>query len=265
LPYEHFAIHYDRLMEDMPYPDWVEFARQCWSKFGLPETVVDLGCGTGTIALRLAQLGMRVIGIDLSEEMLAVAEQKAERHRRKKDFPAGGSVTWLQQDMREWELPEQVDSVISFCDCMNYLLEEEDVEAAIGRVFDGLKPGGLFIFDVHTPGQFIAYAENQPFFLNEDDIAYIWTCDFDASRCEIEHALTIFVQEPMPANCAAAELSSDRFRRIEEIHVQRAYSVDWIKQALCRIGFAEVQCCADFTWDPPTESAQRVFFVARKP
>ncbi|WP_248926790.1 class I SAM-dependent DNA methyltransferase [Paenibacillus hamazuiensis] len=265
MAYEQFANHYDRLMEDMPYPDWIEFAQRCWSKFGRPQTVVDLGCGTGTISLRLAQLGMSVTGIDLSEEMLAIASQKLEQIRQQgQPFPRGGSVTLLQQDMREWELPEPVDSVISFCDCFNYLLEEEDVEDALRRVYAGLKPGGVFIFDVHTPGQLVAYAESQPFFLNDDDIAYIWTCDFDGGRCEIEHALTIFVQDTTAINCAADDLSTDKFRRIEDVHIQRAYSLDWWKGALRRTGFGEVESYGDFTWTPPNESTQRAFFVAVK-
>ncbi|TBL75372.1 class I SAM-dependent DNA methyltransferase [Paenibacillus thalictri] len=263
MAYEQFAFHYDRLMEDMPYPEWVEFAQKCWSKYGRPATVVDLGCGTGTISLRLAELGMKVTGIDLSEEMLSIAAQKADLLRSEKVLPAESSLFWLQQDMREWEIPEQVDAVISFCDCLNYLLEEEEVEAAIHRAYDALKPGGVFLFDVHTPGQLIAYAENQPFMLNDDDIAYIWTCDFDASRCEIEHALTIFIQEPQ-AGRADEIAGGDKFRRIEEQHVQRAYPLHWLKQTLQGAGFSEVDVYADFTFSSPNDESQRAFFAAVK-
>ncbi|MPZ04736.1 class I SAM-dependent methyltransferase, partial [Micrococcus luteus] len=87
-----------------------------------------------------------------------------------------GSVRWVQQDMRSWELPEQVDSVISFCDCVNYLLEEKDIRSAFARAYSGLKEGGTFLFDVHHPNTLIRYDEEQPFVLDEREVSYIWTC-----------------------------------------------------------------------------------------
>lgn len=264
MAYQRFAYHYDRLMEDMPYPDWIAFARQCWDKFGQPRTVVDLGCGTGSLSIPLAQLGYDVTGIDLSEDMLAVAQHKAEEAAKREPFPPGGAVRWLQQDMREWELGRPADTVISFCDCFNYLLEEEDVEQTIHRVYEGLKPGGVFAFDMHTPYLLQHYYETQPFLLNEDDIAYIWTCDFDPGRCEIEHALTIFVQENQLLDLGSDDAVKQRFERVEEYHVQRAYPLEWVRQTLKDAGFSRTECAADFLWKSPTETTQRAFFVAVK-
>lgn len=251
--YEQFAYSYDRLMEDMPYPAWINFARQAWESLGQePKTIVDLGCGTGNIAIPLAQQGMRVTGIDLSSDMLAVASDKTDRMLERSAFARGGSVTWLQQDIREWELAAPVDAVFSFCDCMNYLTEEEDITAAIRRTYDGLKPGGSFLFDVHTPSHLKAYAEMQPFIFNERDLAYIWTCELDEERCEIEHDLTIFSKE------------GNLYRRTDELHVQRAYPLDWLRDELLRCGFERVGMYADFTMKPPGPDTARAFFVAVK-
>src|SRR5690606_20887114 len=175
--YKQFASVYDRLMEDMPYAEWLRFARQIWEKRNMPETVVDLGCGTGSIAIPLAKSGFRVFGIDLSADMLTIARSKWDDNMGR--GPSGaGSIRWLQQDMRDWELPEAVDTVLSFCDCINYLLEERDVEAAFRRTWRGLKEGGVFLFDVHAPRQLERYAEEQPFTLDERDVAYIWTSEY---------------------------------------------------------------------------------------
>jgi SAM-dependent methyltransferase len=261
--YNQFAYYYDRLMEDMPYAEWLEFLQQCWKQYGLPQTIADLGCGTGSIALPLAQQGHEVYGIDISEDMLAVAQQKAQEAESQHLFQGKGRVTWLQQDLRDWSLPVQVDAVISLCDCMNYLLEEEDVQQAFRQAYDGLKAGSIFVFDVHTPLQLESYAEEQPFFLNEDDIAYIWTSELDEERCEIEHSLTIFSQVPANIGKSGYE-QGDYFQRLEEYHSQRAYSLSWLKQQLLAVGFNEVACYGDFVWKPATDTTQRAFFVARK-
>lgn len=263
--YGQFAYIYDKLMEDMPYPRWLSFIRQCWEASGKPETVVDLGCGTGNLSIPLAQSGLRVYGIDLSDDMLAVAQDKTEQQQRTFPFAAGGSVTWLQQDMREWELPEQVDSVISCCDCINYLTEEADLAETFRQTFAGLKDGGTFIFDVHTEGQLRSYAEMQPFTLNDDDISYIWTSDLDEERCEIEHDLAIFVREAeWLGSDSSAELGDSRYLRIDETHVQRAYPLPRIEALLKESGFSQIYVYADFARKAPTPKTERAFFVCVK-
>ncbi|MCQ6558379.1 class I SAM-dependent DNA methyltransferase [Paenibacillus mendelii] len=255
--YRQFATVYDRLMEDMPYPDWLRFARECWERHDdIPVTVADLGCGTGSVSIPLAHSGFQVFAIDLSADMLTIGRSKWDEGQRRSIRSDGGSIRWLQQDMRDWELPEPVDSVISFCDCINYLTEQEDVEAAFRATWNGLKQGGIFLFDVHAPRQLERYAEEQPFVLDERDIAYIWTSDYDVERLEIEHRLTIFARE--------GEQRDASFRRFEEVHVQRAYDPAWISGALSRAGFAKVEQFADFKLELPGPQAERIFFVAVK-
>lgn len=258
MAYAQFAYQYDRLMSDMPYPSWLSFLRQCWAQYQVtPHTIVDLGCGTGSISLPLAQDGLHVTGIDISANMLAVAQDKSDQLRKQALLSKGGTIQWLEQDMREWELPERVECVVSFCDCLNYLTEEDDVVLALKRTYAGLTDGGLFIFDVHAPQQLVGYAESQPFVMDEEDIAYIWTCEYDEQRMEIEHHLSIFDRQLGNGN--------DLYRRIEEIHVQRAYTREWIEAQLVDCGFEVVSVSADFTFNGPVDDSERLFFVARRP
>ncbi|BBH21339.1 methyltransferase [Paenibacillus baekrokdamisoli] len=254
--YRQFASVYDRLMEDMPYPDWLRFAQESWERYGIPKTVVDLGCGTGSLAIPLARSGFEVFGIDLSADMLTIGRNKWEESPQQATRSNIGSIRWLQQDMCAWELPEPVDTVISFCDCVNYLTEEEDVEAAFRATYHGLRPGGVFLFDVHPPKTLERYADTQPFVLDERDVAYIWTCDFDAERMEIEHRLTIFARE--------GERKQENFTRIEEVHVQRAYDPAWIRGALTRAGFSRIDSFGDFKLEAPDGNTERLFFAAVK-
>lgn len=254
--YRQFAMVYDRLMEDMPYAEWLRFARQCWERHGMPETVVDLGCGTGSIAIPLARSGFRVFGLDLSADMLTVARGKWEESPQQAIRSGSGSVRWLQQDMRDWELPEPADTVLSFCDCINYLLDEADVEAAFRATWAGLKAGGTFIFDMHAPAVLSRYALEQPFTYDERDVAYIWTSELDEERQEIEHHLTIFARESAARDA--------RYIRFEEVHQQRAYDPAWIHGALTRAGFARIEQYADFAFEAPNERSERLFFVAVK-
>ncbi|MBM7565593.1 class I SAM-dependent DNA methyltransferase [Paenibacillus sacheonensis] len=254
--YTQFAAVYDRLMADMPYPAWIAFAESCWERYGKPATVVDLGCGTGSIALPLARSGYTVYGIDISSDMLTVGRSKQEDLASGAGSASGGTVAWLEQDMTEWEIAEPADSVLSFCDCINYLTEEDDVIAAFSATLRGLKPGGVFLFDVHAPGTLRRYAEEQPFLLDEPDIAYIWTSELDEERMEIEHHLTIFAEAPGSRGRTYA--------RIEETHVQRAYDAEWIKEALIAVGFSKVDMFGDFKLDPADDDTERLFFAAVK-
>lgn len=253
--YERFASAYDRLMADMPYPEWLAFLSEAWERLNVPRPAVlaDLGCGTGSLAIPLAQSGIRVYGIDLSEHMLAIAADKERAASAAAVSRGSAGVTWLQQDMRELELPEPVDAAFSFCDCLNYLTEPEVVLETFRAVHVALRPGGVFLFDVHTPAVLQRYADEQPFTLNEPDAAYIWTSELDVSRCEIEHALTIFLAG-----------DDGRFDRIEEVHVQRAYPLEQLEAMLREAGFARIEQAADFRWRSPGRETQRAFFAAVK-
>lgn len=256
MAYGKFALVYDRLMADMPYDDWLAFAEGCFIRYGRPGTIADLGCGTGTVAIPLSAMGCKVFGIDLSEEMLAVAQAKStSRGHPASGGAAPGAVVWLQQDMREWELPEQVDAAVSFCDSVNYLTEPEDVAELFARTYSGLKPGGWFAFDVHTPRTLQDYAENQPFVYNEEHLSYIWVCGLDEDTCTIEHELTFFAREG----------AGDRYIRFDESHSQRAYPLEQLKAMLEEAGFCEVEVFGDFGWEEADGDTARAFFVARKP
>ncbi|HWI55573.1 MAG TPA: class I SAM-dependent methyltransferase, partial [Desulfobacteria bacterium] len=187
--YANFACVYDRLMQDVPYTQWINYLDRLFKKhdIGVRE-ILDIGCGTGNVTLPLAELGYQLTGLDMSAEMLAVAEQKAR--------DKGLQVKWIKQDMKEMDLGGlNYELVISMTDSLNYLNTIEDLEQVFNRVRGLLKPGGWLIFDLNTHYKISEVFGNNTFTLVEDDITYIWDNDYDdvSQTCEMD--LTFFVRE----------------------------------------------------------------------
>ena len=141
--YEGFAYVYDTFMDNVPYEEWTEYVAEILESHGIRDgLVLDLGCGTGSMTELLAKKGYDMIGVDLSGEMLEVAMDKRAE--------SGLDILYLQQDMRELELYSTVGTVVSVCDSVNYILEEDELLDIFKLVNKYLYPGGIFIFDFNT-------------------------------------------------------------------------------------------------------------------
>jgi 2-polyprenyl-3-methyl-5-hydroxy-6-metoxy-1,4-benzoquinol methylase len=167
MSYEQFAYLYDELMKDAPYDEWVSYVEGILAKYGIEATrLLDLACGTGELSVRFAKQGFDVTGIDLSEDMLAVAQAKAEA--------TGAKIPFFQQNMANLEGQGQFDLIGIFCDSLNYLQSEEDVQATFSNVYQHLQSNGIFIFDVHSLYKITDVFINQTFALNDESVSYIW-------------------------------------------------------------------------------------------
>jgi SAM-dependent methyltransferase len=131
--------HYDQLYRDVTQdlPFWIEQAKRCG------DPILELACGTGRVAIPLAQAGHRVTGIDASESMLAQARKKASQE--------GLSVEWVKADIRDFDLGKVFSLVIFPANALCHLLELEDLEACLACVRRHLDPEGRFILDVFNP------------------------------------------------------------------------------------------------------------------
>lgn len=140
-----------------------------------PKLIAELGCGTGNITGRLAKEGYDMIGIDISEEMLSVARQKAVDEGDK-------NILYLLQDMTEFELYGTVDVILCLCDSINYITEYEDIVKVFKLVNNYLEPGGLFIFDINTEYKFKNILGENTFADSEENAAYIWQNYYDENE-----------------------------------------------------------------------------------
>ncbi|PAV28996.1 SAM-dependent methyltransferase [Virgibacillus profundi] len=247
MAYKQMAYLYDKLMEDAPYDQWINFTLDVFRNSGERiERIADLGCGTGEITLKLAKSGHQVTGVDYSTEMLAYAAHKANQQKT--------TVQWLQQDLRELQGLADFDAVVSFCDVINYITSEDELRNVFKRIADSLKTGGLFLFDVHSMFHVQHHFINQTFADVTEEASYIWFCIEGEKPGEIFHDLTFF------------SLEGNNYNRFDEYHHQRTYSIDFYQQLLIEAGFEKPKVVADFSAKEESlhDQAERIFFIAKK-
>ena len=243
--YAAFASVYDIFMEQVEYDQWMNHIHAIWEKFGLqPKTVIDLGCGTGSIALPLAKEGYDVIGVDLSPEMLTEADHKA--------MEEGVSVRFACQDMTELELGEEADCILSLCDSMNYLTEDGQLEDAFKSIAQHMKQESLFLFDLNTEYKFKDVLGQNVFGSAEEHAAYIWENDYDEEEKINEYYVSFFIEN-----------EDGLYERIEEFHFERAYSMEEIEEGLQAAGMELVEVYDGYSFDAPRAESERLLFAAR--
>lgn len=258
--YTGFALVYDRFMDNIPYDMWCEYLRKMLEKYHVPSGLVaELGCGTGNMAMRLCSCGYDMIGIDASEDMLAMARQKMEGSD---DSP----ILYLHQDMRQLELYGTVAAVVSVCDSMNYLLEQKDLLQVFRLVNQYLDAGGMFIFDMKTAYYFEHLSENT-IAENRQQASFLWDNFYDKSTQINQYDLTIYVSEALLEEDVVSDHREDEpelFFRFDETHFQRAYSLETVIELLSEAGMEFVAAYDAFTWNQPTDTSERIYVAARE-
>lgn len=244
--YTGFAQVYDEFMDNIPYEEWGAYLLGLLKEYGVKDgLVLDMGCGTGSITELLQEAGYDMIGIDNSEDMLWIAREKA----MEKEL----DILYLLQDMREFELYGTVGAVVSICDSINYITEEEELLKVFRLVNNYLDPGGIFIFDLNTPYKYEELLADHVIAENREDCAFIWENYYDPETRINEYDLSLYVEE-----------EEDLFRRYSEVHYQKAYSLELIKELLNRAGMEFITAYDAFTKNPPREKGERMYVIARE-
>jgi cyclopropane fatty-acyl-phospholipid synthase-like methyltransferase len=208
-----------------------------------PQKIIDLGCGTGKLTNKLAKENFIMTGIDRSEEMLAIANEEA--------FENNLRVRYLNQDMRSFQYNKTVDSVISICDGINYIITEEDLKKVFSNVYNVLVDGGLFIFDISTAYKLKNTIGNNIFVENHDDFSYIWDNTYDPKEAMLSFELTIFIKE------------NGLFERFIEHHQQKAHSVEKLTRLL-EEQFKMLDILDAETLTAYKNNSERIYFIVRK-
>ena len=209
------------------------------------KSMLDLGCGTGTMTELLAKEGYDMIGVDNSEEMLAEAMEKR--------VESGQDILYLLQDMQEFELYGTVRAVVSVCDSLNYITEEEELEHVFALVNNYLDPQGIFLFDMNTIYKYRDMIGDTTIAENRDEGSFIWENSYDEETGINTYELALFLPR-----------EDGLYEKTEEVHYQRAYSLEKIKELIKKAGMELLAVYDAYTMEPPREESGRLTFVVRE-
>lgn len=242
MAYETFAFVYDEVMDDSLYQQWLDFSLR-----HLPKTtnrILELACGTGALAVEFAKKDFDVTGLDLSEEMLTLASDRA----LQEDL----SINWIAGDMLDLTDIGKYQAVTCFSDSLCYMQDATQVKQVFEGVYQLLEDTGTFVFDVHSTYQVDEVFPEYSFHDQTEDFAFLWDSYRGDSTHSIEHFLTFFVKK-----------DGEIFERFDELHKERTYSIETYQKMLTEVGF-KAEVFADFSDKAPNEKSKRWFFVCHK-
>lgn len=245
MAYETFAFVYDEVMDEGLYEKWLAFSQR-----HLPKTaaaILELACGTGALAVEFAKEGYEVTALDLSEEMLMMASERA--------IEADVKIQFVQGNMLDLSEVGQYEAITCFSDSLCYMGNRQEVQQVFDEVYQALEIEGTFIFDVHSIFQIDKVFPEYSYHYQTDEFAFLWDSYQGEKEHSIEHFLTFFAKD---------KEAKDLFIRQDELHKERTYTLENYLVMLESAGFINVQVFGDFKDEKPSEETQRWFFVCKK-
>lgn len=242
--YNRFADIYDSLItEDVDYSVWQTFIMKKCDEYNIQRRdYLDLGCGTGNLSLEICKYFTRCWCVDLSEDMLLIAEKKFRDRKIKARF--------IRQNMTELNLNSKFDLITSALDCVNYLCSEGELNKLFGRIYEHLSDGGIFIFDINSEYKLRNILGENIFTYNSDDVVYIWENSILNDITEME--LTFFVK------------NRDLYERFDEIHRERIYTDIEIRESLRKNGLQVVDILDNYKEAIPDMKSERITYIISK-
>lgn len=244
--YSSFARVYDTFMDNIPYEEWAEYLIDLLKEHHVEEgLIVDLGCGTGSMTELLAKAGYDMIGIDNAEEMLEIAMEKRAQ--------SGYDILYLLQDMREFELYGTVKAIVSICDSVNYITEEEDLIEVFRLVNNYLDPKGVFVFDFNTVYKYSEILGDKTIAEDREDCSFIWDNYYYEEEQINEYELSLFIRD-----------EGDLYRKYQETHYQKAYDLSTMRRLIEQSGLEYITAYDAFTKEAPNGQSERIYVIARE-
>lgn len=241
-----FASIYDMFMDNINYEDWVDYLIKILHKYNIKDgSIVELGCGTGNITIPLAKLGYNMTGIDLSDDMLSVAFDKSSKSNL--------NILFINQNMVDFKLGEKTEVIISLCDSINYLLEEEELMMTFKAVEENLQDNGIFIFDLNTKYYYEEILADNTMAENRENASIIWENTFYEKENINAIDLTMFLLD-----------NNNYYKKYEEEHLRRAYDIEFVTYLLNKANLEVVNIYDAFTFNKANSKSERIYFIVKK-
>lgn len=238
--YEQFAQLYDELMDTSLYAKWATYVEE---NVHPSSTVLELGCGSGQLGIQLAQKGYNVTGLDVSIDMLTLAQQRQQE--------MGVHFPLIHRDMTDLSGFDHFSAVISFNDSFCYLRQQADLRVAFQQSHYALKDGGVLLFDVHSVQKIISFA-GYSYHGEVNGQLLVWDSYAGVEPLSCEHDIRMFLQRP-----------DGLYERYDECHYERTYPIAVYQELLEEAGFVDIEVTGDFLPSLLPE-ADRWFFKAVK-
>ncbi len=212
-----------------------------------PQRLLDLACGEGSFAIRMAKLSIEVTGLERSEAMLQIAREKA--------IEEGVSIRWVSSEMQIARFDQEYDLVTCLFDSLNYLLQVKDLQATFKAAYQALKPGGYFIFDMNTLYGLEVEWQRYGCYLQQESPEFmevhVNTCDYENGIASVR--IIIF------------EKQGEVWQKFEELHQERGYACDDILLLLENCGFEVLHLIGNpETFRPVGEKDGRLWVIAKR-
>lgn len=243
--YTYFSEFYDDLMQDVDYKKRTAYLMKLFKKYGAePTLLLDAACGTGGFSNEFSNLGVEVIGVDMSEEMLGIA--------REKSMENGNDILFLCQRLEQLDLYGTVDGAVCCLDSLNHITDYKTLQKAISRISLFLEEGKLFIFDVNTEYKHKEVLKDNVFVMENDDVYCVWANEYSDKNNIVNISLDFFVKE------------NGLYRRSCEEFSERAYKSQELEIALKNAGLEIIRIFDDLTENPLSDKSERAIYVTRK-
>ncbi|MBM3268090.1 MAG: class I SAM-dependent methyltransferase [Candidatus Sericytochromatia bacterium] len=245
-PYSSYAAIYDRSGQSRFGLRMLLYARRLWGG-EWPRSVLDLGCGTGAVAVALSLRDVRAVGVDRSPEMLARARARAARW--------GARAEFVQADYRDFALEDRFEAVTCFYDAINYCHTPFDLERVFRQAHRHARTGGTLFFDAITHFGIKHAWGTQTDARVESDVVRVWKSTFEPATGCGRLDITYLLRD---------EVDAGLWRRFDEEHVHRGYDPVEVHAALRSAGWEPRETFVCFTEDPVTMMTYRVAYLAIK-
>jgi len=241
-PYQRLASYYDRLMDYIDYDIWVEDIELLVQPFNPAKHWLDISCGTGSMAIKLAKRGLHMTAVDISSDMVDIAREKANLDQVHIDFAVG--------DMINYQSQQAYDVIINLHDGLNYLLDVTDIQLFMANAYSLLNPGGILLFDVVTPllcqTHFRGYRE----IFHDENGGYERITNYDPISRLAESVFTLDTGEVDTVDV--------------ETHIQKAYEIEEVENFCASSDFEWWQILDDESLETGTSESERFMVLLRK-